>query len=247
MLIFLHKDSIPLHTCDIQEISDFVVLSFLCILTDTKACAMRFFVIAVSVVCVFILFSCGENEGGGRLVTTKSTSLPSLSTPATPSNGASSTAPVSNPSAPLIATGRVNPPHGQPGHRCDIAVGAPLPTSNTPVLNTNAVSTPVINTPAPATVTQPQPVATVANGLNPPHGQPGHRCDIPVGTSLSQPVAKNTTTTVNSPASKPLIDAPDTLFAKGLNPAHGKPGHRCDIAVGQPLAGVGKKDSVKTN
>ena len=24
-------------------------------------------------------------------------------------------------------TGQLNPPHGEPGHRCDIAVGAPLP------------------------------------------------------------------------------------------------------------------------
>jgi hypothetical protein len=247
MLIFLLKDSIRLHTCDIEEVSDFVVLSFLCILTDTKAFTMRFFVIVVSVVCVFIHFSCGENEGGGRLVTTKSNSLPALSTPANPSNSAASTVPAGNPSAPLIAAGRVNPAHGQPGHRCDIAVGAPLPTSNTPVLNTNALSTPVINTPVPTTVTQPQPVATVANGLNPPHGQPGHRCDIPVGTSLSQPVAKNPATTVTPQASKPLIEAPDTLFAKGLNPAHGKPGHRCDIAVGQPLASADKKDPVKTN
>jgi hypothetical protein len=101
----------------------------------------------------------------------------------------------------------------------------------------------VINTPVPTTVTQPQPVATVANGLNPPHGQPGHRCDIPVGSSLSQPVAKNTptSTSVSSPANKPSVEAQDTLFAKGLNPAHGKPGHRCDIAVGQPLASADKK------
>ncbi len=25
------------------------------------------------------------------------------------------------------SSGKVNPPHGQPGHRCDIAVGSPLP------------------------------------------------------------------------------------------------------------------------
>ncbi|MCX2680079.1 hypothetical protein OOZ15_09030 [Galbibacter sp. EGI 63066] len=54
----------------------------------------------------------------------------------------------------------VNPPHGQPGHRCDIAVGAPLGSS------TN-------NTPLEANAT-----------LNPAHGQPGHRCDIPVGAAL---------------------------------------------------------------
>jgi len=216
---------------------------------------MRYFVIAASVVCVFILFSCGENEGGGNVETTKSASAPSLSAPANPSDNPASIQPVSNPSAPLIATGsgRVNPAHGQPGHRCDIAVGAPLPAAaNAPVLNTNPVSTPVINpTAPPATVVQPQPqpAATVASGINPAHGQPGHRCDIPVGESLSKAPAPKTTTT-SSPVitpNKPLVEAPDTMFAKGLNPAHGKPGHRCDIAVGQPLASAAKKDSGKTN
>lgn len=24
-------------------------------------------------------------------------------------------------------SGKINPPHGQPGHRCDISVGQPLP------------------------------------------------------------------------------------------------------------------------
>ena len=162
--------------------------------------------------------------------------------------------PVSNPSAPLIATGsgKVNPAHGQPGHRCDIAVGAPLPAAaSAPVLNTKPVSTPVINPPAPATTVvqpQPQPAATVASGINPAHGQPGHRCDIPVGESLSKAPAPKATTTTSSPVitpNKPLVEAPDTMFAKGLNPAHGKPGHRCDIAVGQPLASAAKKRSGK--
>lgn len=66
----------------------------------------------------------------------------------------------------------LNPAHGQPGHRCDIAVGAPL----------NA---------APATPTQPQvqPVVTPADPtakLNPPHGQPGHDCSIAVGAPLKK-------------------------------------------------------------
>jgi uncharacterized protein YvpB len=90
-------------------------------------------------------------------------------------------------------------------------------------------------------VIQPQATATVAAGLNPAHGQPGHRCDIPVGQPLNskpQP-ANQTATTVTPPSTAPL--KPDTLFAKGLNPAHGYPGHRCDIAVGQPLNTAAKK------
>jgi len=61
----------------------------------------------------------------------------------------------------------MNPAHGLPGHRCDIAVGAPL-------------SSPVVSTP--------QEVVT-APGMNPPHGKPNHRCDIAVGAPLnSKPV-----------------------------------------------------------
>lgn len=57
------------------------------------------------------------------------------------------------------------------------------------------------------------------NGLNPAHGQPGHRCDIAVGAPLT------------SPSSNSSMLNSDTM----LNPAHGQPGHRCDIAVGAPL------------
>ena len=115
-------------------------------------------------------------------------------------------------SAPPVTTTMLNPPHGQPNHRCDIAVGAPL---NTPVgakpatpsqpsmlkLQPPTQTTPGQTLPqtAPAQ-TRPQttPVKTVpqttpsptAAGLNPPHGQPNHRCDIAVGAPLNSPPAK---------------------------------------------------------
>jgi hypothetical protein len=81
----------------------------------------------------------------------------------------------------------MNPPHGQPGHRCDIPVGQPL---NSAPSNSGAQMV-VNNTPSPGaakTVMVPSPVATetqTAPGMNPPHGQPGHRCDIPVGQPLA--------------------------------------------------------------
>jgi len=83
----------------------------------------------------------------------------------------------------------MNPPHGQPGHRCEIAVGAPLnsaPTAKAAQPTVTTTSSPVISTSQPAqTVT---PTATVtAPGMNPPHGQPGHDCTIAVG----QPLKKN--------------------------------------------------------
>lgn len=86
-------------------------------------------------------------------------------------------APVPAPSAmgqqsPGTAAGaaKVNPAHGQPGHRCDIAVGAPLPSS------------PSASAPAAAMPPLKAPEAQLA--VNPPHGQPGHSCDVPVGRPL---------------------------------------------------------------
>lgn len=83
----------------------------------------------------------------------------------------------------------MNPPHGQAGHRCDIAVGAPLnsqpnksmsnPTSTSSVSNSPGI----VKTNAAAVVTKP--------GMNPPHGQAGHRCDIAVGAPLNSPSNKN--------------------------------------------------------
>ncbi len=71
----------------------------------------------------------------------------------------------------------LNPAHGQPGHRCDLAVGAPL---------TNADGTPVPAANPQNIQSKPVNPATVPSGLkvNPPHGQPGHRCDIQVGAPL---------------------------------------------------------------
>ena len=119
-----------------------------------------------------------------------------------------------NPSAPTAipaSTGALNPAHGQPGHRCDIAVGAPL---------SSAPATTSVNT------------ATAPQKLNPAHGQPGHRCDIAVGAPLNSTPAKPAT--VNSqPATNPST-TPAGVKPK-VNPAHGQPFHRCDIAVGAPL------------
>ena len=89
-------------------------------------------------------------------------------------------------SAP-VAPG-MNPVHGKPGHRCDIPVGAPI---NSPVKN--AQSTPQQNKPLTTTTVTPTPntnptpallVAPTPEGMNPPHGQTGHRCDISVGAPL---------------------------------------------------------------
>lgn len=93
---------------------------------------------------------------------------------------------------------RLNPPHGQPYHRCDIPVGSPLPADSPQQSSTTAAAVPasapvdrsMIPTVENASRTggSAGSQATASSGtpprLNPPHGQPFHRCDIPVGSPL---------------------------------------------------------------
>jgi len=76
-----------------------------------------------------------------------------------------------------------------------------------------------------------------SSNLNPPHGQPGHRCDIEVGKPLdSKPIQASIPPSSNPQTITTLPQQPTTLPSGGnVNPAHGQPGHRCDIAVGAPL------------
>ena len=86
----------------------------------------------------------------------------------------------------------LNPQHGQPGHRCDIAVGAPLNAPVTTIQPTVSATPPTTLSSSPATNTKidaqkivlPQ-ANTPTAGLNPKHGEPGHRCDIAVGAPLN--------------------------------------------------------------
>lgn len=101
----------------------------------------------------------------------------------------------------------MNPAHGQPGHRCDIAVGEPL--NSKPAATTTATSTgptvpvstesikPSIGNTTPVVNSTPV-TTTTAPGMNPAHGQPGHRCEIAVGAPLNskpEPLKNVTTTT----------------------------------------------------
>jgi len=86
----------------------------------------------------------------------------------------------------------MNPPHGQPNHRCDIAVGAPLNSPAKPAVQNPATITPAAqiqtstaqNPGTPAILNPNTATATTAPGMNPPHGQNGHRCDVAVGAPL---------------------------------------------------------------
>jgi len=112
--------------------------------------------------------------------------------------------------APTTAPG-MNPPHGQPGHRCDISVGAPLNSKPVPPPTTQNVQA----QPTPTTTQQPNPKPTqsTAPGMNPPQGQPGHLCDIDVGAPLNskpttpQPQATVTTEQNSKTAPTPKKDS----------------------------------------
>jgi hypothetical protein len=74
---------------------------------------------------------------------------------------------------------------------------------------------------------------------NPPHGQPGHQCGIPVGARINSSTTPNSAETRNF---SPVINSGEVK----LNPAHGQPGHRCDIEVGAPLDSSPSKSSANT-
>ena len=105
----------------------------------------------------------------------------------------------------------------------------PLTKQVIPVSKTDSVAvTKQTNVAVPVTAT---PIKNTAN-INPPHGQPGHDCGVPVGSPMNSP-------RVNKPASNTPVVNPNIFTpvqtTPGMNPPHGQPGHDCTIAVGAPL------------
>lgn len=82
--------------------------------------------------------------------------------------------------------------------------------------------------------------ATSAQPLtNPKHGMPGHDCAVPEGAPLPQKGLAQPSVEATAPAAvqTEVQNSPvETNKAIKLNPAHGMPGHRCEIAVGAPLS-----------
>ena len=87
--------------------------------------------------------------------------------------------------------------------------------------------------------------------LNPEHGLPYHRCEIPVGAPIDSAPPQNAAPQVmpqqsaanssfnTNPISPSLAPSSAPVQATGPkpanNPAHGEPHHRCDLEVGAPL------------
>jgi hypothetical protein len=135
---------------------------------------MRKFLVPAVIVIVF-LSACGEPgiDYDTTIPPVQPKNLPLL----TGTDSATATTTINGATQPNAANNNVafNPEHGQPNHRCDIAVGAPLNSSpyegkQTPP-TTPINSNPLINT-------------SGSVKLNPEHGMPGHDCAIAVGEPL---------------------------------------------------------------
>ncbi len=124
----------------------------------------------------------------------------------------------------------LNPAHGQPGHRCDISPGAPLSSSPAPKAQApGATITP------PTQIQNQSPSAKSGVSANPPHGQPGHKCDVgansnlTTGSSVSMP--QTAPTLQGLPVMQPNSSPAPSVISSGsmgkTNPPHGQPGHVC--------------------
>lgn len=143
-------------------------------------------------------------------------------------NDVSNITPTPAPAATQTATPagqppKINPPHGQPFHRCEIAVGAPLDGS-APTQRQGA-------TPPPAPVQQNAPKSffkTVQSQQQANSTQPV--------ASAPQPTPQTTQTVQAKPTPKPALPTAKADGPKPKNnPPHGQPHHRCDVKVGDPL------------
>ncbi len=168
---------------------------------------MKPFLIIITVFTLFILVSCSPaNKDSGQarqvpvLPPTQEQPAPASTEPVQPIEAeiAAQPSPEQNNAEVML-----NPPHGEPFHRCEIPVGAPLnsaPSSTEPpqatAPQTSGSAQNIANNPFAPTVenarrmnsSQPRRTTAPASGtkprLNPPHGQPWHRCDIAVGSPL---------------------------------------------------------------
>ncbi|CAD7804553.1 hypothetical protein CHRY9390_01240 [Chryseobacterium aquaeductus] len=162
--------------------------------------------------------------------------------------------PTVSPNSQNVATAPgMNPPHGQPGHKCEIPVGQPLNGSPAPAAtpanqnitvngNNSVQIDPNAVSPGKIMVDQNGKQVKTAPGMNPPHGEPGHRCDIPVGQALNskpspaaQPAAQTAQVQAPQPAPVTQAVANNTGPKPKLNPAHGEPWHDCAKKVGDAL------------
>ncbi|RPD49189.1 hypothetical protein [Paracnuella aquatica] len=117
-------------------------------------------------------------------------------------------------------------------------VSEPIPAPTTFTPDATPAATPTTQGAA-ATTTTPVTNSNATVALNPAHGAPGHRCELPVGAPLDGSAGAATAAPAGVGAAPMMQIPPAPLPSSGqtarLNPAHGAPGHDCSIPVGQPL------------
>ena len=145
-----------------------------------------------------LLYSCDKKDSAS----TENAAIIATASDSTNASVAKSSSDVTSQDATAVAANTpsdkpaLNPEHGMPYHRCEIAVGAPIdsaPTQNaapqvvpqqtaaTSSFNTNPISPSLAPAPAPASV----PASGPKPANNPAHGEPHHRCDLEVGAPLT--------------------------------------------------------------
>ena len=128
--------------------------------------------------------------------------------------------------------------------------------SNTIVKSDTSATVSSVPVTVPATATSNEPMvvntATTPPELNPAHGLPYHRCDIPVGSPLNAAVPVKPAAPINRTGTSPTLEnaarlngqrtnnpttptVANATTAPKMNPPHGQPFHRCEIPVGSPL------------
>lgn len=190
---------------------------------------------SVLIVSLFLISCKKENLSNAKTVTESANASPILPAIATEPEQPNVTG--GNPNTIMLSS-PMNPAHGQAGHRCDIAVGAPL---NSPAVQSTSqqggVPMQTNNAAAKTSSVKTNTSITTAKGMNPPHGQTGHRCDIAVGAPLNSPVAKTApqktvtptdneaaknTSVLMNPSYTPAAGTTKTVItAPGMNPPHG--------------------------
>ena len=71
--------------------------------------------------------------------------------------------------------------------------------------------------------------------VNPQHGLPGHRCDLPVGAPLTANAGSTPNTSPTSQLPSTSVSPIRVDQTPSVNPPHGEPGHDCAVPVGAPL------------
>jgi len=132
---------------------------------------------------VALLYSCGKTKTSTTETASQTSDSVAVRNDSASVIPAAETAPVSA-SSVVSTSGKpaLNPAHGQPYHRCEIAVGAPIDSA--PAQQNAAQQTPSILSPTIAPAPQAQAIGPKP-AINPAHGEPHHRCDLAVGAPLS--------------------------------------------------------------